>query len=302
MIDRLQLPRSKRPGKAVMVVGALAAAFIFRGELGNWIGGDPSAAMSSAPATFYTCPMDPSVESDHPSACPICGMALTPVTQEERKLGLVRVAAKSRKLIGLEVAPVEKRTLRRRVVASGAVVEPAPALYQVAIEARIYRGDASALRRGEPVVVTARDVPLIQFSGAVASASATGPRALRVVVENPEQLLRVGMAVEVTVDAELAPRLAVPSSAVLYAGKRRLVFVERSSGVFEPRTPALGMSSDGLVEIVGGLSEGERVAVSGTFLLAAENRIRSDGALWADPPEPTPVKRNTTNSPQNGRP
>jgi Cu(I)/Ag(I) efflux system membrane fusion protein len=75
---------------------------------------------------------------------------------------------------------------------------------------------------------------------------------------------------------------------VLYAGKRRLVFVERSKGVFEPRTPELGVSSDGLVEVVRGLDEGDQVVVSGTFLLAAESRIRSDGALWSERPEPAP--------------
>jgi Cu(I)/Ag(I) efflux system membrane fusion protein len=98
------------------------------------------------------------------------------------------------------------------------------------------------------------------------------------------------MLVEVKLEVELAPRLAVPSTAVLYAGKRRLVFVERSSGVFEPRTPELGISSDGLVEIVGGLDEGDRVVVSGTFPLAAESRIRSDGTLWGERPEPAPAK------------
>jgi Cu(I)/Ag(I) efflux system membrane fusion protein len=128
---------------------------------------------------------------------------------------------------------------------------------------------------------------------------------LRVVVDNPAQLLRPGMLVEVKLEVELAPRLTVPTSAVLYAGKRRLVFVERSKGVFEPRTPELGVSSDGLVEVVRGLDEGDQVVVAGTFLLAAESRIRSDGTLWGERPEPAPIKRsppppNTTSPASNG--
>jgi hypothetical protein len=247
--------------------------------------------MSRAPTTFYTCSMDPSVESDHPGMCPICGMALTPVTQQERSSGIVRVATKARVMIGLDVAPVQKRTLRKRIVGSGVVIEPVPAAGRAAITARVYRGNASEAHRGDPVIVTAQDLPLIQFTGTVIEPAAEASTTLQVVVDNPEQLLRPGMLVEVKLEVELAPRLAVPATAVLYAGKRRLAFVERSSGVFEPRALELGMSSDGLVEIVGGLAEGDRVAVSGTFPLAAESRIRSDGTLWGERPEPVPAKR-----------
>jgi hypothetical protein len=287
-----------------MIIVALAAALVlvFHGELAGWIAGDHGAEVSGAPTTFYTCSMDPSVESDHPGTCPICGMALTAVTQQERSSGIVRVATKARTLIGLDVVPVQKKTLWKRVVASGAV-EADRAADRAAVTARIYRGDASEASRGGPVIVTARDIPLIQFTGTIVEPpDASGT--LQVVVDNPEQLLRPGMSVEVKVEIELAPRLAVPSTAVLYAGKRRLVFVERSKGIFEPRTPELGISSDGLVEIVGGLDEGDQVAVRGTFLLAAESRIRSDGTLWGERPAPAPLKPppppSTTGPASNG--
>jgi len=311
-----------------MVALAAVLVLVFHGELAGWVAGDHGAMISSAPTTFYTCSMDPSVESDHPGTCPICGMALTPVTQQERSSGIVRVAAKARRLIGLEVEPVQNRTLRKRIVASGEVDPtgadrpplgrpagrtvgvPTPrdslslAAGRVAIAARVYRGDASEARRGEPVIVTARDVPLMQFTGTIVEPAADASGMLQVVADNPEQLLRPGMLVEVKLEIELAPRLAVPSTAVLYAGKRRLVFVERSNGTFEPRTPKLGISSDGLVEIVGGLDEGDQVAVSGTFLLAAESRIRSDGSLWGERPEPVPLKLqpppSTTSPASNG--
>ncbi len=313
MIDRLQLTTQGRASKvAMVVVVVLAAALVlgFRDELGEWIAGDHGASMSmsSAPTTFYTCSMDPSVESDHPGTCPICGMALTAVTQQERSSGIVRVASKAGSLIGLDVAPVENRTLWKRTVASGEVVEPAPAAGHAAVAAQVYRGDASEMRRGAPVIVTARDIPLIQFTGTVvepAADTAGTAGTLRVVVDNPEHLLRPGMRVQIKLETELAPRLAVPSTAVLYAGKRRLAFVERSKGMFEPRTLELGVSSDGLVEILRGLDEGDRVVVSGAFLLAAESRIRSDGTLWRDRPEPAPSKKpppppKTTSPASNG--
>lgn len=303
MIDRLQLPRSMRASNVLwMVVVVLIAALIlvFRNEIGEWITGDRGAAISSAPTTFYTCPMDPSVESNHPDTCPICGMALTPVTQQERSSGVVRVASKARPLIGLDVAPVQNQTLWKRIIGSGVITEPAARRMPLAV--RVYRGDATTAQRGEPVVVTTRDVPLIEFNGTVVetAAAATGP--LRVVIDDPEQLLRPGMFAELKIEVELPPRLTIPATAVMYAGKRRLVFVERISGVFEPRTPELGGTADGFVEVVSGLDENEQVAVSGTFLLAAESRIRSDGTLWGERPPARPAAAPANPSPAPANP
>jgi Cu+-exporting ATPase len=38
----------------------------------------PGAEKTPAPATVYTCPMDPEIRQDHPGPCPKCGMALEP--------------------------------------------------------------------------------------------------------------------------------------------------------------------------------------------------------------------------------
>ncbi|MGZ3275550.1 MAG: heavy metal translocating P-type ATPase [Caulobacteraceae bacterium] len=40
----------------------------------------PAAGPPPAPGAVYTCPMHPEIRQDHPGACPICGMALEPVT------------------------------------------------------------------------------------------------------------------------------------------------------------------------------------------------------------------------------
>ncbi|HEX3759265.1 MAG TPA: heavy metal-binding domain-containing protein, partial [Kofleriaceae bacterium] len=70
---------------------------VYHGELAGWIAGDRHATgLGDEPVAFDTCPMDPSVESDHPGPCPICGMALTPVSRDDRTSGVVRVAAAAR--------------------------------------------------------------------------------------------------------------------------------------------------------------------------------------------------------------
>lgn len=48
-----------------------------------WLAPDRLSAADTAPAgqkiLYYTCPMHPSVKSDKPGDCPICGMHLAPV-------------------------------------------------------------------------------------------------------------------------------------------------------------------------------------------------------------------------------
>src|SRR5262245_58763133 len=54
----------------------------FRADPAAYLGdAKPKAAMPAAPAgTKYTCPMHPEIVRDGPGSCPICGMALEPLT------------------------------------------------------------------------------------------------------------------------------------------------------------------------------------------------------------------------------
>jgi hypothetical protein len=279
---------------AILMAGLAVLVVVYHDELAGRIAGDRNATgLDNEPVAFYTCPMDPSVESDHPGPCPICGMALTRVSREDRASGVVRVAPAARARLGVIVAPVETRPLVKRVVASGEVVASSPtAADRASIAARVYRGDPREVQPGQPVNVSAAELPLMAFTGTVEPPRATdAPGELRLVVDDPGHMLHSGMRVEAQLAVQLSPRLVVPAAAVLYAGPRRIVFVEHGSGRYEPRTPKLGITAAGLVEVLAGLVEGEPVVIQGTFLLAAESRLRSDGSLWSDLAKPAPIKR-----------
>jgi YHS domain-containing protein len=51
--------------------------------------------------------------------------------------------------------------------------------------------------------------------------------------------------------------------------------VERSTGIFEPREVKAGRRFRDRVQIVRGVSEGERVVTGGTFLVDSESRLKS---------------------------
>ena len=69
--------------------------------------------------------------------------------------------------------------------------------------------------------------------------------------------------------------LVVPADALVDSGLRKTVFVDRGNGFFEPRTVETGWRFDNRVEIRSGLNAGERIVVSGTFLIDSESRMKA---------------------------
>jgi hypothetical protein len=82
------------------------------------------------------------------------------------------------------------------------------------------------------------------------------------------------MFVDVELGSSMPAALTVPADAIINSGREQRVFVESSNGVFEPRTVQTGWHVGDRVEIVKGLSEGERIVAQGTFLVDSESRLK----------------------------
>ncbi len=108
--------------------------------------------------------------------------------------------------------------------------------------------------------------------------AATRTLKVRLEADNPGYILRPDMFVDVELPVAFAPTIAVPADAVLDSGLRKTVFVDRGEGLFEPRQVETGWRFGDRVEIVKGLTPGERIVVSGTFLLDSESRMRPAAA------------------------
>ena len=105
--------------------------------------------------------------------------------------------------------------------------------------------------------------------------AATQSARLRFEVDNPGLALRPDMFVNVDVDVQAPRAINVPADAVVSTGLRNTVFVERGEGVFLPRDVEVGPRGGGRVVIVKGLQAGERIALSGTFLMDSESRMKA---------------------------
>jgi multidrug efflux pump subunit AcrA (membrane-fusion protein) len=67
--------------------------------------------------------------------------------------------------------------------------------------------------------------------------------------------------------------LAIPRSAVIDTGRKKIVYVESSAGVYDMREVKLGLAAEDSFPVVSGLQEGERVVTVGAFLIDSENRL-----------------------------
>jgi RND family efflux transporter MFP subunit len=166
-------------------------------------------------------------------------------------------------------------------------------LDQVWILADLLESDAALARPGATARVTipGRPGPLTAVVSQVPPQFDAASRTLklRLELDNPGAALRPDMFVDVELTVERPTAVTVPADALVDAGVRRTVFVEQGDGVYAPRAVETGWRHGDRVEIVRGLEAGERIVVSGTFLVDSESRIRAAAAGVQGPAARDPV-------------
>jgi cobalt-zinc-cadmium efflux system membrane fusion protein len=106
---------------------------------------------------------------------------------------------------------------------------------------------------------------------------------VRVLVDNPEGLLRAGMFAKARLFVPTATQaIAVPRVALLQDEGRSFVFVRHHGEYFVRRPVIAGRTLGDWVEIVQGLEEGQELATEGAFLLKSDVLRSKMGAGCAD--------------------
>ncbi len=215
-------------------------------------------------------------------------------------------AAKQRlQLWGLSDAQIDKvletgepiRSIVLAAPAAGFVIErnafpnqkvtPDSDLYTIAdlsrvwIIADVYEADIAAIHVGQSANI---DLPYAAGSAPLSAKvnyiqpevdPATRTIKVRLNVANPGTRLKPDMFVNAEFSVPGTGQLTVPSDAVLDAGDRQTVFVDRGNGYLEPRAVTVGQRLGDRIAITSGLTAGERVVASGTFLVDSESQLRS---------------------------
>jgi Cu(I)/Ag(I) efflux system membrane fusion protein len=180
---------------------------------------------------------------------------------------------------------IEKNVVAGSAVAKGERLFRIAPLDRVWLEAEIYEADLGLVRAGEPATVTLPYAPGKRWEGTVAYVypmltGETRTARLRIELANPELELRPDMYANVELRGSRGLRTVVPESAVLHAGERSFVFLDLGSGRFRPQRVEVGLRSGDRVEILSGVEVGQRIVVSGTFLVASESRLRAALEQW----------------------
>jgi Cu(I)/Ag(I) efflux system membrane fusion protein len=100
---------------------------------------------------------------------------------------------------------------------------------------------------------------------------------VRLLVDNPDELLKPGMNAWLKLNTESQPMLLIPSEALIDSGDEQRAIVVNDEGRFIPKQVQVFHESQGVTAISTGLSEGEKVVSSGLFLIDSEANI--SGAL-----------------------
>ena len=119
-----------------------------------------------------------------------------------------------------------------------------------------------------------------EFAGLVSFVSPVldaGTRTVRVRMQipNPDLLLKPEMYGVARLSYDLGERVAVPDTAVMQTGEHDYAFRDTGDGRLVPTEVKIGARSDGWLEVLAGLSAGDRVVTSANFLVDSESSMKA---------------------------
>ncbi|MCL5743489.1 MAG: efflux RND transporter periplasmic adaptor subunit [Acidobacteria bacterium] len=164
-------------------------------------------------------------------------------------------------------------------------------LSRVWIIADVFEYEAPNIRIGETARVSLQALPGRIFNALIDYIQPgvdpmTRTLKVRLDMDNPGLILKPDMYANVEFKVNFPSKLTVPVEAVLNAGERKTVFIDRGNGFLEPRQVTTGEREGDRIEILSGLSGGERVVTSGNFLIDSESQLKAAAAGMGMPGMP----------------
>src|SRR3990172_8796640 len=191
-------------------------------------------------------------------------------------------------------SPISGFVIKKDVL-QGMRVMPDKELYTIAdlstvwVNADIYEYELANIRIGQKAAINLSYFPGRTFNGRVTWISPvldekTRTAKIRLEFPNREFLLKPEMYTNAEIEIDAGKKLAIPDEAVLDSGLRKVAFLDKGDGRFEPAEVKLGGKFDGYYEVLAGLSPGERIIASAGFLLDSESRLKEAMGAMAGMP------------------
>lgn len=175
-----------------------------------------------------------------------------------------------------------------KMVQQGQYVNTGDALFNIAdlstvwVEVEVYENEFPNIHIGQQVEIRSQSFPGKPFTGRISFIypfldPKTRTVKARVEMPNPGMKLKPDMFVNAIIKIPLVSAIVVPVTAVMDTGKRQVVWMESSPGMFEPRDVQVGQQTDDKIQILSGLKPGDKVAVSGGYLIDSESQLKGSG-------------------------
>ncbi|MDK4724963.1 efflux RND transporter periplasmic adaptor subunit [Rhizobium phaseoli] len=197
------------------------------------------------------------------------------------------IAANRQVPTSIEYVSPRNGIVLERMATTGMMAKPGDPLFRIAdtsnvwVVAEVPEYDLASVKVGSSVAVAVRSLAGRSFTGAISLIypeveAQTRTTKVRIELPNPEGLLLVNMYADIEIEGgQPSPVVSVPTSAVIDTGDRRVVFVDKGEGRFEPRDVSVGVRGDRKTEITKGIAVGDQVVVAANFLLDAESNLNS---------------------------
>lgn len=204
------------------------------------------------------------------------------------------------------VTQIEVREGQR--VNAGQTLMMLNSLSKVWIEAALPQALAGAVHAGTPVTVKTPALSGRFFAGLVQAMlpdvdSSTRTQRARIVLDNPDGALSPGMFVQVGLKPALGQATPViPDEALIATGEQARVIVADDNNHFHPVVVHTGRSAGGYTQILAGLQAGQRIVVSGQFLIDSEASLSGALERLRDPDVSSTGQLRSTDTPMDDMP
>jgi Cu(I)/Ag(I) efflux system membrane fusion protein len=184
------------------------------------------------------------------------------------------------------VAPSNGVVMKRMPGLEGMATQPGMELLHIAdlsnlwLTVEVFDEQLSWLDIGSLATVTLSYFPGVTFRGRVRYIEPEVSEMTRTVqltldVPNRDRRLRAGMYATVVFEpVAVTDAIAVPAESIIRTGERDVVIVALGDGRFAPREVVLGPRSDGFIQVLEGLNDGDEVVTSAQFLIDSESNLR----------------------------
>lgn len=204
----------------------------------------------------------------------------------------------------LDVYAHQSGVVISREVTKGSYVNKGSLLFKIADLKNVwalfdaYESDLPFLRTGQKITFTVASLPGRDFSSSISFIDPwidpeTRTAAVRAEVQNAQLELKPGMFVNGNVKSTLnvnEKALVIPATAVLWTGKRSVVYVKVQNAefpAFEMRQIVTGPSMGEYYVVKSGLQEGEEVVTNGVFAIDAAAQLSGKYSMMNLPHDKT---------------